>query len=34
MKKDVMNNHPLIEAVRTENDRQLAALAVDTFDGK
>jgi hypothetical protein len=34
MKKDVMINHPMSEAVRAENDRQLAALAVDTFDGK
>ena len=34
MKKDVISTHSLSEAVRAENDRQLAALAVDTFDGK
>jgi len=31
MEKDVMNNHPLSEAVRAENDQQLAALSVDIF---
>jgi hypothetical protein len=34
MGKDVMNNHPLSEAVGAEKDHPLAALAVDTFDGK
>ena len=34
MTKDVISTHPLSEAVGAENDRQLAALAVDTFDGK
>ena len=34
MEIDVMSTHPLSEAVRAENSRQLAGLAVDTFDGK